>query len=100
MFTFNLGAQNAIVNIAHAQLLQYGVDSGQQKLKTWLYLQKEGSLGANRLPCIGLNPTRSAYFGSDGCKMVRNEFPPLHLVQTSRIFSNTRPRVFISFLTP
>ena len=39
-------------------------------------------LGANRLPCIGLYPTRSAYFGSDGCKKAKSEFPPFHLVQT------------------
>ena len=43
-FTFELGAQNAIVNIAHAQAAQYGVDGGRQKLKTWLYLEKEGVL--------------------------------------------------------
>ena len=43
-FTFELGAQNAIVNSAHAQAAQYGVDSGRQKLKTWLYLEKEGVL--------------------------------------------------------
>ena len=38
--------------------------------------------GVNHLPCISLNPIRSAYFGSDGCEKVRSEFPPLHLVQT------------------
>ena len=35
-------------------------------------------IGANCLPCIGLYP----YFGSDGCKKARSEFPLLHLVQT------------------
>ena len=44
-----------------------------------LYLEKEGVLALIALPCIGLNPTRSAYFSSDGCEKVRNEFPPLHL---------------------
>ena len=29
------------MNSAHAQGAQYGVDGGQQKLKTWLYLEKE-----------------------------------------------------------
>ena len=41
---FELGAHNAIVNSAHAQAAQYGVDGGRQKLKTLLYLEKEGVL--------------------------------------------------------
>ena len=69
------------MNIAHAQAAQYGVDGGRQELKTWLSRERR-RVGANRLPCTGLNPTRSAYFDSDGCKKVRNEFPSLHLVQT------------------
>ena len=43
-FTFELGAHNAIVNSAHARAAQYGVDGGRQKVKTWLYLEKEGVL--------------------------------------------------------
>ena len=40
------------------------------KVETALYLEKEGVLqaGINRLLCTSLNPTRSAYLGSDGCK--------------------------------
>ena len=72
-FTFELNVQNAIVNSAYEQAAQYGVE---------IYLaisQERKCFGDNRLPCIGLNPTKSAYFGSDECKTVRNEFPLLHL---------------------
>ena len=52
------------------------------KVENLVISRKRRRPGANRLPCIGLNPTRPAYFGSDGCKKVRNEFPLLQLVQT------------------
>ena len=73
-FTFELGAHNTIVNNAHARAAQYGADGEQQKLKS--LSREKRRLGANRLPCIGLNPTRSAYSGLDVCKTVRNKFPP------------------------
>ena len=67
------------MNSAHARAAQYGVDGGRQKFKTWLYLEKEGVLAL--IAC--LDPTGSAYFGSDGFKLkVRNEFTLLHPVQT------------------
>ena len=37
------------MNSAHAQAVQHGVDGGQQKLKTLLYLEKEGILALNWL---------------------------------------------------
>ena len=41
---FELGAHTAIVNSAHAQAAQYGVDGRQQKLKALFYLEKEDVL--------------------------------------------------------
>ena len=40
----NWARHDAIVNSAHAHSAQYGVDGGWQRLKTSLYLEKEGVL--------------------------------------------------------
>ena len=67
-FTFELGAQNTIVNSTHAQAAQYSVDGGRHKLKSLLYLEKEGVLAL--IACLASvkiqQVTRKAYFGSDG----------------------------------
>ena len=86
--TFELGAHNVIVNNAHAQAVQYGVDSGQQMI-TLLYISRERKhLGANRLSCIGLNPTRITYFGSDGCQKRLPSVAPCTDLYTSLASSN------------
>ena len=56
------------------------------KVENLVISRKRRCAGANHLPCIGLNLTRSAYFGSDGCKKVRNKFPPLNLVQIFTLY--------------
>ena len=59
------------------------------KVETCVITWERRCPGANCLAWIGLNPTRIAYFGSDGCKKVRSEFPPLHLVHTN-LFAMSR----------
>ena len=85
--------QNAFVNSVHAQAAQYGVDGGQQKSKTWLYLEKEGVFA---LIAIALHRFKSNKKCIDGCKKVRNEFPLLHLVQTYITFHRLL-RTFLFF---
>ena len=51
------------MRLCMSELHNMGVDGGREKRKPVHVIS-----GANRLPCIGLNPTRSASFDSIGCK--------------------------------
>ena len=75
-----------IVNNAHARAAQWWMAKVENLVISQVISRERRGLGANHLACIGLKPTRSAYFGSDGSKKVRDKFPPLHFVQAYNRF--------------
>ena len=69
--------QNVIVNSEQAQAAQYGYGvngAWTAKVENLVISRERRHLSANRLPCIGLNPTRSSYFGSDGMQKGQKQF--------------------------